>query len=264
MELALSATLVSEPRAWSQRVQERWGLVAAVVVLAAVTIGLGAWGLWKKKSLTDDAARGVAPVAASPAVSHGEALTAKATLLRLVGSLEEPVPPGGKIAPGDRLSLRLQGIEPMHVYVLDEDREGEMFVLFPVPGVEPANPIQASRTVRLPGTVADSLVYWKVTSPGVRESLIAIGAREPIEELDSLLSYLPRVEPGRAVEMSASATSAARKLRGIGGLQTLPEAHRTTARRRIEELLPQLEDRRARRGDIWIWRTELANPVPKS
>jgi hypothetical protein len=257
MEQALNSTLVPERPRWIQRLAEHRGLVAAAAVLVAAVIGLGVWRLEPGPGPADR--EGAARV-----VPAKEALNAIATLQRRVGSREEPVTSGGRIVPGDRLSLQLRAAVPMHVYVLNEDRQGEMFVLFPIPGVEPTNPIQPNQVVRLPGTVSDSLVYWNVTSAGGRESVIAIGAREPIRELDSLFVYLPRAEPGRSIQSGPDATGPRSTLRGIGGLATVPETRRDAARRRVEEMLPALEDRRAKRGDVWIWKTEVQNPAPDS
>ena len=262
MEQALSASLGFEKHPWWEWLVQHRGAVAAAAASIAVIVALGSWMVIRNRSIHESPLLGAVSIPPPPVQQGHAALTADATLLRLAGTLEEPVPPGGRIAPGDRLSLRLRGEEAMHLYVLDEDRGGEIFVLFPIPGVELSNPIQPGLTVRLPGSKGDSALYWHVTSAGGRESLVAIGAREPIRELDSLLSFLPRASAERGVRAGAAPVAEGRTLRGIGGLEAIPETRRATARRRIEEMLSRLKMRREQAGDVWIWSTELANPAP--
>jgi hypothetical protein len=247
LEQALAGTLVGEKASWPEWLVSHWGVAAAAAALLAAAIGLGAWLKTR-------------PEPTPPPPAQAVALSAFVRLQRAVGSTEEPVPPGGTVQPGDQLSMQVRGDERMHVYVLDTDREGEVYVLFPIPGAEPANPIEAHRTYRLPGTLADSSLLWDVTSAGGQETIVAIGARTPLPEIDSVLAKLPRVGRGRPVRISPDAIP---RLRGIGGLSVGPPEPTPAARRWVEEMLRHLQERRAARGDVWLWQTQLENPAPK-
>ncbi|MEQ1894283.1 MAG: serine/threonine-protein kinase [Planctomycetota bacterium] len=132
-----------------------------------------------------------------------------------------PLNDGAEILPGDAFFLDVRIDEPLHLYVLNQDAHGAMFVLFPSPGWKLTNPIAAG-TTQLPGLPAteDRLREhrWKVTSDsGGMEELFVVAAREPIAELDELVANLPAVSPGADVA-PAQVDSALQGniMRGIG------------------------------------------------
>jgi serine/threonine-protein kinase len=75
---------------------------------------------------------------------------------------------GNRVAPGDHLFLTLDVSRPVHVYVVNQDEAGEAYLLFPLPGNEPQNPIPLNATNRLPGFRKGEAHYWEVTSAGPR------------------------------------------------------------------------------------------------
>ena len=229
----------------------RWGLASAATVLVAIAIGLGAWQKpWLGPTST-------------PAPRPPVPLEATAILHRMVKGADEAVPAGGTVSPGDHLSMSFSANERMHVYVLNTDSEGNTFVLFPLPGTGLSNPLEPHRIYRLPGSIGDRLFSWDVTSAGGRETIIALGSREPLGSIDSLVAALPRAEQGRPARLEPGVI---RNLRGIGGVSAFKPTPDQQAQRlvqQVQEMVRGLEARRAEHGDVWIWQTELENPPPK-
>lgn len=188
-------------------------------------------------------------------------LEASAALFRRTGSEDRPLSvPGGKVGPGDRLSLDLKPREAMYTYVLNEDEAGAVYVLFPIPGATPTNPLSPSVRYRLPGRMGDSLIYWTVTSIGGREEIVVIGSREPLRELENVLARIPSVSERRQVRFERVDPATLGQFRSIGGLAK--ERSNPGDVRRLEEAIQALDERRKSEGDVWIWRAELANPAP--
>jgi eukaryotic-like serine/threonine-protein kinase len=234
-----------------------WALAAA----AGVIVSVAALLVWLNRPET---LGGLRHAAAPPAVTgpaHTQAaLTATATLFRRSGSKLEPLPAsGGRIRPGDQLSMDFRGNEPIHTYVLNEDIVGKVYVLFPIPGVSPTNPLAASVPYQLPGRMGDSLVFWTVTSAGGREEIAAIASREPLEELERVIAQIPRAAPGRPVQYRELSARDLDNLRGIGGLKkeaAIPE----DAHRRLDATIQSLSERAKKVGDVWVWTISLENP----
>ena len=87
------------------------------------------------------------------------------------------------LRPGDRLNVQLDLAAESHVYVFNEDEKGELFVLFPLPGLAPQNPVPAGRH-RLPGTLDGRSQSWEVTSAGGRERFLIVGSASKVAELE--------------------------------------------------------------------------------
>jgi hypothetical protein len=147
----------------------------------------------------------------------------------------------------------------MWVYVLNEDEQGEVFGLYPIPGLLPTNPLDGKSEHRLPGDLGGQVVYWNVTSAGGRESIVAIGSRAPLPDLEKVIADLPRATPGRPIRFGKVNPMALRTLRGLGS-GTAMEPPRGEARRRLQAALEGLEARGKESGEIWVWSIELENP----
>ncbi len=253
------------PLGWMGRLRG-WRGVAAAATLGGMTVVLllHPWkrtegetkhGLesQKQSAVTGTTAGGEAGLA------HRGALTASASLRRLAAGGEEVVTAGCRVAPGDRLSISLEGSDSMYVYVLNEDRTGNVFVLFPIPGLLPKNPLSPSVKHHLPGAVGDSLVYWNVTSSGGRESIITVASREPLEQWEREIRRFPTASRGRPIAPNRVSPGTVRTLRGLGGISVEPP-ERTTSHRSLAEAIRALEEKSVKTGDIWIWTTELENP----
>jgi hypothetical protein len=104
--------------------------------------------------------------------------------------------------------------------VINQDDNGEAYVLFPLPGQEPANPLPASRTNRLPGGRENDELFWQVTSAGGREHFLLFVAPERLTAFEQVLTALPRAEEGRPVLSAQLPKDALGTIRGVGGLTT--------------------------------------------
>jgi serine/threonine-protein kinase len=239
-------------------------LALGAAALAGITAGLFLWPRLAPVSRSGgagsrDRAR-PAPESSAPAPVPVP-LEANASLFRRAGSAEQPLSPsGGSVGPGDRLFLDLRAQEPMYTYVLNEDEAGAVYVLFPIAGASPSNPLSPTVRYRLPGRMDDSLIYWTVTSAGGREAIVVIGSRSPLRELENVIARVPRASNRRAIRFGRVDPSALGRLRSIGGL--VKEGAPVDTRRRLEEAVQALDERRKEQGDVWIWRASLKNPAP--
>jgi tRNA A-37 threonylcarbamoyl transferase component Bud32 len=191
--------------------------------------------------------------------SHEAApLTARATLYRVAGGAEERLLPGAQVSPGDRLSMEIEGSTPMYVYVLNEDQDGGVFVLFPLPGLDLRNPIPPNVRVRLPGRLGGSAFDWQVTSAGGKESVITIASRMPLADLERDVASFQRAESGHAVTFGKVSGTALHALRGIGGLAN--DGGSTGRAGSLSQALKSLSSKEEIAGNIWVWQMELDNP----
>ena len=95
---------------------------------------------------------------------------------------------GTTIAMGDRLVLQFHSSKPTFLYVFDDDGSGSTGVLFPLPGIEPANPLAANMQYRLPGKKDGESVAWTVSSHAEREEFVVVAATTPQPELESAIA----------------------------------------------------------------------------
>jgi hypothetical protein len=229
----------------------RYAFAGAVLALAVVAVFV-APRIWKP---SDDAGRGDAAATREPLP-----LTATATLYRSSGRAEQALLPGAQIAPGTRLSLRYECAESSFVYVLNEDELGQAFVLFPLRGVEPGNPLAPRQLHRLPGVLAGKPADWRVTSAGGSESILLIASRHALRELEQDLSNLAPVRSGAPVRYPALSAHAARALRGIGGIEQDSTSSAAKPGARLAEALEHVPPDGNRTRDVWIWEARLPNP----
>lgn len=240
MELALAACLDGiqdpkpqpRPRAW------KIAAVAVPVLVVAVIALLKPW-----------------PRPAPPPTPPPAALRVEAALVRAVPGGDEMLPAGSHIRPGDNLAMTVKGASRMYVYILNEDMNGEVYVLYPLQGLVPVNPLPPGAQFRLPGHRGDSTFSWHVTSAGGRESVIALASREPLRDLEREIAGLPRAELGRPVRIRKEAVL---RLRGIGGLAAKPDSTPTAAG--SQDLTTALVNSLRGSDQVWLWHTVLQNP----
>ena len=257
MERELASTLGAMAREQERRRRSQWMAVvavAAVAVLAGLFLGRAFWGRTDGLGASRPAIAESGPPASAP-------LTAEVALVRHTADSEMGLATGGRVTPGDRLTLLVTGTDSMHVYVLNEDAEGEVFGLYPIPGLLPTNPLEGRIEHRLPGDLGEQMAYWSVTSAGGRESIIAIGSREPLPNLENVMAEMPRATPGRPIRFGRIDPMKLRNVRGIGSGDTM-DPPRGEARRRLKAALEGLEKRGAETGDVWVWSIDLENPAP--
>jgi len=238
--------------------------IAASVFLALVLSGVLVQQISERMAggTGSDASRApsVTP-APSPSQPVHAPLTATVALHRRTDRGVEPLLPGGTISPGDRLYMDIQGSDSMTVYILNEDAEHNVYVLFPLRGVMPSNPLAPGTRYRLPGQTGDSILYWNVTSAGGREKVVTIAARDPLPSLEREIERFPRAAPGRRVTYGKMSPSVLHSLRGIGGLSA-EGAPSSASRQALSEAIRALKERGGRTGELWVWEIQLENPVP--
>ena len=236
----------------------RWSItvLAGLAVVAGV---LAFWQPWQR----DDARPVVAgePVGASSpppptTVDRRSPPEVEAQFYRTSAYGTEPLRNGDAVQPGDQLHLLVAAPEPFYAYVINEDDAGGMFVLYPVPGLEPANPLPPSIRHRLPGSIAGEFQDWQVTSAGGRETILLICATAPLADLESYLASVPEAAADRhGPDYAALDPDLVSGLRGIGGLAPA-SAGPGPAGRRLIELGQSLE---SSGGAVYVRWLELRN-----
>jgi hypothetical protein len=186
-------------------------------------------------------------------------LSVTAELYRRTADGEERLLPGARVAPGDGLFMEVQSADSVHVYVLNEDAEGEVYALFPGPSFDQRNPLAGGATHRLPGTTRGRSVSWEVTSAGGREHVIVLASRKPLPDVEREIAALPTATVGRPVSYARLSGRTVTLLRGIGGVRVDPSAT-APAKSRLSDLLGSLSEGSSARGDVWAWQFELENP----
>jgi len=256
MEQALNAYLgVSPPDpepnvpGWAMFFQKQWAplaLVLAVVVMSALV-------LWPKTRRPENTG---AVSTRAPSFSAKEPLVIKADLVRTRGGAQETLSAGGRIAPGDGLSLSILGARPMYVYVLDADTRGHFYVLYPLPDVDVKNPLSSGAVHRLPGRVHGEVQDWKVTSPGGDEIITVIASEHELPQLEEEMEKFPSASFDQPVELPPQLL---RTLRGIGALQpqVAGDAGTTALSHVLSEGLP---DSAMDRSRYWVHQILLRNP----
>jgi hypothetical protein len=188
-------------------------------------------------------------------------LAVYAALFRSTETGRQPLANGGRIEPGDPLFLELESPEQVHVYVLDEDRTGSVFVLFPLAGTDLANPLPPGLRHRLPGRRGGTALGWQVTSAGGRETFLLLASRAPPTGIDSTLASSRHAEEGRPVIYAELTLAVLRTLRGVGGVTVDPALPDDPAGARLMALARRLA-RQAGQDGLWMRVFELENPAP--
>lgn len=240
----LGAKAIRSPLRWAYAAAAALAVTALVVMLPKLVPSPG----------------GVAPPrVSSTAPDSPPALVASVRLYRERDGVSEPLMPGSGVAPGDALYLELAADEPMSVYVVNEDEMGDVYVLFPLPGLDQTNPLPPNAVHRLPGTRAGQRENWAVTSAGGSEDVFVIASREPLRQVEIALSKFPPAAPGTEVRYRRLS---AETFRGIGGT-TVAEAAPAPAARpsKLADILGTLASQPEHARDIWIWQTRLSNPA---
>jgi hypothetical protein len=192
--------------------------------------------------------------------SRSAPLTPEVSFYHVIDGVPQPLPPGARLSPGDAVFAEIEGSVEMSVYVLNEDARGRVFVLFPVPGLDPTNPLPPRIVHRLPGRLGGEAASWQVTSVGGRETILIIASREPLRELEKEISGFPQALPGAPVGYAELSGKTVRSLRGMGGILTTgsPKAGRDS----LSDALLKVAGGKGKGSSIWISRYEFENPGP--
>jgi serine/threonine protein kinase len=250
----------------------------ALAAALAMLIGLGAAvALWPRKgeipapSAPSVASPATAPQSPSPmspdqmspevspvAQAAVAPLQVEAALHRVRGGLEQELPSGAIIHPGEALFMTVEGTRPLHFYVLNEDAAGALFLLFPVPGLDLLNPLAPGVRHRLPGPRSGIAQDWQVTSAGGSEWVLAIAASEAIPALDRELAGFAPADPERGIVYPELRPESLEGLRGIGGMAESRSANARRSASRLADLARQLAGSKSE--TTWIRLFELHNP----
>jgi hypothetical protein len=276
MERALVSGIV--PAAGQPGARARRAPAALLAVLGAVALAALAWFALAPRS-GDDGERGAvsaipdrsapvlppspgAPPAEVPAAPALAPPQVEADLVRGEDDLGAPLATGDLVAPGDRIALELRAAEPVHAYVLAEDDEGSLFVLFPLRDRGARNPLAPGVRHRLPGEQAGEALDWVVTSAGGREAFLVLAAREPLRSVEQAVARIPAARSGEAVQYAPLSASALEGLRGVGGVAARPKtAPARAGARRLAALAADLDASPQGRA-VWRKLVVLENPVP--
>jgi serine/threonine-protein kinase len=231
----------------------------AFVALVAAGILVGQIGRSPSNQMTGgDPAASKTPATAS-AASAATPLTYQVSAAFYALRNDRPVrlTTGSALAPGDQMFFSIDVSRPVFVYVINQDDKGESNLLFPLPGIEPVNPLPAGTGIRLPGSKNSQQYNWVVTSPGGRDHFFVYVSPERLTDFEQLLAALPRAQFGRPVANVPLSRSAMVKLRGVGGLTTSSSTQNSVT---LSEL-PALPDGQQTASGVWARRITFENPA---
>ena len=233
-------------------------LAVAAVIVAGLLVGVGMFG----RATTDGVARPEALLVSSaaeipPAPSAGYNVAASFYASR--DGRDVRLAHGNRVRPGDKLFATINASQPVFVYVVNRDEAGQSFLLFPLPGFNPANPIPTNQPSRLPGMRNGQQHYWEVTSAGGREHFFVYVTPHRLVEFEQVLSALPRAELGRTVSSIPLSGSAIGLLRGVGGLSAATSSSNSAAAE-LADLQPLSDQHESVQG-VWARRVSFENPA---
>lgn len=254
MEAALTRALTaSQPLA---RTRPIIGLVALLAVLIGMPAIYGGMKWWPSAGHA-----GASPdVPSTVTVDAAAGYSIGAALLLDENGTETPLGQGARVRPGQKLSLQLQSSVPVYVYVVNEDEQGESYLLFPLPGHTQANPLPVGGN-RLPGSRDGERLWWQVTSAGQREHFIIVASPEPSRVFEKLVASIPSPLAGQPVNSHRMPNPILDELRGVGGLSSAPAARDRQLRTDPNFSTPLLTVSEKVRG-LWIRTLTLENPAP--
>jgi predicted Ser/Thr protein kinase len=213
-------------------------LRVVVAVLAALVIGASGYAYWRQST----------------------SYSVEASLYQDADVGKQLLVSGSRVQPGDRLFMEMSASKPLHVYVINRDEEGVTTLLFPIPGLRPANPIAPDEIQHLPGFLEQDQAFWKVTSAGGRESFLVIASLEPVHEIEEATAGLQPARFGAPIQYPQLNPSLVSGLRGIGGLAARPATPRAADDSLFQQIQELTAEKQKHRG-VWVRRIELDNPL---
>lgn len=203
-----------------QRPTRSWLVAAGVILLAGVVAGAVWWGpisTARRASREGQAATDASgPLRDAGVIDPAYEIDARFHVVK--ASKGTILKSGDRLAPGDLLFLTIQSSRPLHVYVVNQDEEGESYLNFPVPGQNLTNPLPAGSVNRLPGSRGTEEFYWQVTSVGGREHFYVFASPRPLDEFERSVATLPRPQLDKPILSLPLPKHVVETLRGVGGL----------------------------------------------
>jgi len=242
------------------RAMPDWRLVAAAAVAIAVVIGIAV--LPDRAPSAPTALRAGAPQASASAEDPVDPASYEVMAAFYAARKGQNVrlTAGSRIEPGDLLFLTLEASRPVFVYVVNQDETGRKYLLFPLPGYEPQNPIPLGSVNRLPGYRDGAVHHWEVTSAGGQEHFLVYAAAERLVDFEQKLAALPRAVENRAADGLPLPEEAVTLLRGVGGIKRGDPAS-FTAKLLEDPALRPLSDTRELATGVWARKITFDNPA---
>jgi len=181
-------------------------------------------------------------------------------IYRAAAGQEVRLQTGARVAPGDQLFASVRVSVPAYVYIVNEDEQGESYLLFPLPGQSVTNPLPAGTANRLPGTRGGREVFWQVTSAGGREHFLIFASPEKLPVLEQMFAALPRPEEGRPIDSARLSREVVGTLRGVGGLAPAPGQKLGESSLTSQFPTPLRDSEEVARG-LWVRQLTLDNPL---
>jgi serine/threonine protein kinase len=251
----------------SPKFGRRWQIAVAAGAVAALLAGLVMLGQRVADSRSSDPSTEVTSnqrvptsTSAQTVVSVNDSYEITASFFALRDGHDVKLSQGSRVRPGDELFAVIDASQPVYVYIINRDETGQSFLLFPLPGFDPANPLSARQTARLPGTQNGQQLYWRVTSIGGQEHFFLYVTPHRLVEFEQVLTALPRAELGRSVSSMLLPTSAIGVLRGVGGLSSVESSPTASTGAELAGVPPLRDDNESAEG-VWARRISLQNPA---
>jgi serine/threonine protein kinase len=240
----------------------RWAALLAAASVA-IALGIGAWlsNTWTTTSAPSSqlAAGTTAGAPLAPAVPTATVYRIEASFYREQDGRGVRLPTGARVSPGDRLWLQVVSSIPTYIYVVNEDDRGESFLLYPLPGQQPANPLPAGKRHEIPGVVNDERTFWQVTSAGGREHFVIFASPEPpTPAFARMFAALARPAIDAPVLAHPLSREMVGALRGVGGLSVAPA--RPAGAQLANEFAVPLPDGEETAHGVWVRQLTLDNP----
>jgi serine/threonine-protein kinase len=244
----------SPPADWKKRLK-----------LAAVGVAIVAGALLYRavnptRTATPDQPTAIAPSSAAPIapVAPGT-YRVNAAIYREEKGSEVRLQPDARVAPGESLSLRVQTSVPSYVYVVNEDEQGESYLLFPLPGQSLTNPLAGGERHRLPGTDGAEQISWQVSSVGGREHFLIFVSPERSPAFERTFASLPTPSRGKPIVPVRLSQEDLGTLRGVGGLTAAPVKADQGLRKAPEYSTPLPLGEETTSG-LWVRQIAFENP----
>jgi serine/threonine protein kinase len=174
---------------------------------------------------------------------------------------------GAQVAPGAGIFAEIRSSVPTYVYVVNEDEQGESYLLFPMPGQAVSNPLPADKVTRLPGVQSNQEYYWQVDKAGGREHFIIFASPQPLGDFEQqMFARLPHPEIAKPVQSVPLNREALVTLRSVGGLvSAVAGASVADSETRRTGLLTKtfttpLSDEEETANGLWVRQLTVENP----
>ncbi len=177
-----------------------------------------------------------------------------------VGRTDQQLLSGATVAPSDKLYLRLRADKPLHFYVINQDTQGQAALLFPLPGLQPTNPLRANETHHLPGSSDGEDIYWVVTSAGERERFLMVASRKPLAQLEALLQRLQPAQFDQPIQYPPLQSIQLDSLSGVLGLAPASPSKAGPAEDELFQNIEALTAQPEKQRGVWVRRLDLQNP----